>query len=107
MSTAMMRIQTLGQFHFPTGRVWNRCQPGGPFVETLPTSGKAGARVIILGNDLTATTSVTFNGTEAAFTVVSSTEITTTVPAGATTGSVQATTPSTTLTSNLPFHVIP
>jgi uncharacterized protein (TIGR03437 family) len=42
---------------------------------------------------LTGATSVTFNGTPATFTVVSATEITTTVPAGATTGEVQAITP--------------
>lgn len=89
------------------GTVFSLSTGLGPFVQTLPTSGKAGAKVIVLGNDLTGTTSVTFNGTEAAFTVVSSTEITATVPAGATTGSVQVATPSTTLTSNLPFRVIP
>jgi uncharacterized repeat protein (TIGR03803 family) len=37
----------------------------GPFVETVPTSGKVGAAVIILGNNLTGTTSVIFNGTAA------------------------------------------
>src|SRR5664280_1815331 len=58
----------------------------GPFVETLPTTGYLGKTVIILGNNLAGTTSVTFNGTPAAFTVVSSSEIKTTVPSGATTG---------------------
>jgi uncharacterized repeat protein (TIGR03803 family) len=76
----------------------------GPFVETLPTSGKVGAAVIIMGSNLTSTTSVTFNGTAATFTVVSSTEIKATVPNGATTGKMQVTTPSGTLTSN--FHVL-
>ena len=37
--------------------------------------------------------------------VVSDTEITTLVPAGATSGPVQVTTPNGTLTSNLPFRV--
>ena len=77
----------------------------GPFVTTLPTSRKIGQRVIILGNSLTGTTSVTFNGTAATFTVVSSTEIATTVPAGATTGTVKVITPSRTLTSNVVFRV--
>jgi uncharacterized repeat protein (TIGR03803 family) len=79
----------------------------GPFVKTLPTSGAIGAAVIILGTDLTGATSVTFNGTVAAFTVVSATEITATVPTGATTGKLQVTTPGGTLSSNLPFRVTP
>ena len=77
----------------------------GPFVEMVPTSGKVGTKVIILGNRLKGTTSVTFNGTAAAFKVVSSSEIKTTVPTGATTGEVQVTTPSGTLTSNVNFQV--
>ena len=76
-----------------------------PFVETLPTSGKVGAAVKILGSDLTGATSVTFNGAAAAFTVVSRTLITTTVPAGATSGKIQVVTPSRTLSSNVPFRV--
>ena len=76
-----------------------------PFVETLPTSGKVGAAVTILGTDLTGATSVTFNGTLATFTVQSNTEIKTTVPHGATTGNVEVTTPSGTLTSNVNFRV--
>ena len=77
----------------------------GPFVETRPTSGKVGATVMILGNSLTGATSVAFNGTAATFTVVSSSEIKTTVPSGATTGRVKVTTPSRTLTSNVNFRV--
>jgi uncharacterized protein (TIGR03437 family) len=78
----------------------------GPFVETLPTSGEVGSTVRILGNRLTGATSVTFNGVAATFTVAASTEITTTVPTGATTGVVQVVTSAgTTLTSNLVFTV--
>jgi hypothetical protein len=66
-----------------------------------------GAAVKILGTDLTGATSVTFNGTAATFTVVSASEIETTVPAGATTGNVNVATPSDTLTSNQEFLVIP
>jgi uncharacterized repeat protein (TIGR03803 family) len=78
-----------------------------PFVKTVPTSGKVGAQVIILGTSLTGTTSVTFDGTAAAFKVVSSSEITTTVPAGAATGTVQVTTPGGVLSSNVAFVVTP
>lgn len=78
----------------------------GPFVKTLPTSGKVKAAVKILGTDLTGATSVTFNGTAATFKVVSSSEITTNVPIGATSGVVQVVTSGgTTLTSNAVFQV--
>ena len=76
-----------------------------PFVETLPTVGRAGTKVTILGTNLTGATSVSFNGTSAAFRVVSSSEITTTVPAGASTGKVKVTTPKRTLLSNVRFRV--
>jgi uncharacterized repeat protein (TIGR03803 family) len=77
----------------------------GPFVETQTTSGPVGAAVKILGSDLTGATSVTFNGAAATFTVVSRYLITTTVPAGATTGTVHVVTPAGTLSSNVPFRV--
>jgi hypothetical protein len=74
-------------------------------VKTQTTSGKVGAAVKILGTDLTGATNVTFNGTEATFTVVSASLITTTVPTGATTGKVRVVTPSGTLSSNVAFRV--
>ncbi len=78
----------------------------GPFIQTLPTSGKVGARVRILGTYLAEASSVTFNGVPATFTIASQSEITATVPSGATTGNVQVVTPGGTLTSNVPFQVI-
>ena len=72
-----------------------------------PPFGKVGATVKILGTDLTGATSVSFNGTAAVFTVVSSSEITTTVPAGASSGEVQVVTPGGTLSSNVAFRVVP
>jgi uncharacterized repeat protein (TIGR03803 family) len=78
----------------------------GPFVQANPTSGKVGMRVIILGNNLTGATSVTFNGVSQPVFTAHSSEITTTVPTNATTGFVQVTTASgTTLTSNVKFRV--
>jgi hypothetical protein len=77
----------------------------GPFVETQPTSGKVGAAVKILGTDLTGATRVTLNGTAAVFKVVSASLITTKVPTGATTGTVEVTTPKGTLKSNVVFRV--
>jgi uncharacterized repeat protein (TIGR03803 family) len=89
------------------GTVFSLAVGLGPFVETNPTSGLVGNAVAVLGSGLTGTTSVTFNGTKAEFKVVSSTEITTNVPSGATTGTVKVTTPSRTLSSNVVFRVIP
>jgi uncharacterized repeat protein (TIGR03803 family) len=77
----------------------------GPFAKTVPTAGKAGTTVIILGTDLTKASIVRFNGKAAEFKIVSPTEITATVPSGATTGTVEVTTPSGTLKS-WPFQVL-
>jgi large repetitive protein len=77
------------------------------FVETLPSSGAAGISIMILGNNLTGAPTVNFNATAAAFTVVSSTEIFATVPAGATSFTVEVTTPAGTLNSNVPFQITP
>jgi uncharacterized repeat protein (TIGR03803 family) len=65
-----------------------------PFVRTIPTSGAAGTNVIILGTNLTGATAVSFNGKAARFKVVSASEITATVPGGATSGTVTVTTSS-------------
>lgn len=77
----------------------------GSFVETLATSKKVGATVKLLGNNLKDTSSVTFNGTAATFTVISGTEIKTIVPSGATTDFIKVTTPGKTLKSNVAFRV--
>jgi uncharacterized repeat protein (TIGR03803 family) len=77
----------------------------GPFIEALPTSGNVGTGVRILGNSLTGTSSVTFNGVSTTFTVMSPTEITATVPAGATSGRIRAVTPEGILKSNTIFRV--
>src|ERR1035438_6669183 len=76
-----------------------------PFVEITPTLGNAGTTAMILGDNLTGATKVSFSGIPAAFTVVSSTEIEATVPTGATTGTVTVVTPGGTLNSNAIFQV--
>src|SRR5262249_20427699 len=57
----------------------------GPFVSIVNWSGKVGKTVQLLGQGFTGTTSVSFHGTAATFTVVSNTFLTAVVPAGATT----------------------
>jgi uncharacterized repeat protein (TIGR03803 family) len=76
-----------------------------PLVQTVPVAGPVGQSVIILGNGLTGSTSVMFNGAEAAFTVESDTYIKATVAKGTTTGTVSVITPSGTLNSNPQFVV--
>jgi uncharacterized repeat protein (TIGR03803 family) len=77
-----------------------------PFVKTEPTSGEVGATVTLVGTDLTDATRVTFNGTAAEFTVVSSSEIEATVPASASSGKVEVATPHGALSSSVPFRVV-
>jgi uncharacterized repeat protein (TIGR03803 family) len=78
----------------------------GPFVAFVQGSGKAGQTAQILGQGLTGTTSVTFNGVAASsFTVVSDTFMTAVVPSDATTGKVVMTTPGGALASNVSFRI--
>ena len=70
-----------------------------------PSNGFVGTSVTINGSGFTGTSSVTFNGTAATYTVVNDTQITTTVPAGATTGSIAVTTAGGTCTTPGSFTV--
>jgi len=87
------------------GTVFKLSNGLGPLVKTVPVRGSVGASIIVLGDGLTGSTSVTFNGVEADFTVESDTYIKATVPHGATTGVVSVVTPSGTLNSNPQFVV--
>lgn len=79
----------------------------GPFITFVRSTGNVGGPVQILGQGLTGTTGVTFNGIPAtAFSVVSDTYLTAVVPGGATTGPVVVTTPGGTLTSNVSFRIL-
>ncbi|MEA2453530.1 MAG: hypothetical protein QOG04_2240 [Actinomycetota bacterium] len=63
--------------------------PSAPSITSFtPTNGPVGSSVTITGADFSGTVTVKFNGVNAAFTVNSSTQITTTVPTGATTGRI-------------------
>jgi uncharacterized repeat protein (TIGR03803 family) len=70
-----------------------------------PPSGAVGTVVTINGTGLMQTTRVAFNGTSASFTVVSDTEITATVPTGATTGKIVVTTEGGSIASAASFRV--
>ncbi len=63
--------------------------PAAPGAITFsPSSGAAGASVTLTGTDLDSITNVTFNGTVASYTITSPTQISATVPTGATSGTI-------------------
>ncbi|MBK8724747.1 MAG: immunoglobulin domain-containing protein [Holophagaceae bacterium] len=70
-----------------------------------PGAGPVGTSVTISGTNFSGATAVKFNGTSATFTVNSGTQISTTVPVGATTGTVSVQTAGGTATSPAPFTV--
>jgi len=77
-------------------------------LEFTPDKGPIGASVTIYGTGFSPTPAeniVKFNGTNAAVSASTSTQITTTVPAGATSGLITITTPSGTATSSTSFTV--
>jgi uncharacterized repeat protein (TIGR03803 family) len=107
-------------FQHTNGRVYGDTSEGGtygqgvfysldeglpPFVSYLPTYGRVGALVQILGQGFTANSVVSFNGTPATFKEVYPTYIRATVPDGATSGPITVTTANGTLTSNKVFVV--
>jgi len=87
--------------------VWLAAPDSAPTVTGFtPTSGPVGTSVILAGSGFGGATAVAFNGTVAAtFSVDSGTQITATVPAGATSGTIAVTTPGGTVTSAASFSV--
>jgi hypothetical protein len=75
------------------------------FTSFAPTSGPVGTAVTLTGTAFTQATKVTFNGKSASFTVNSDTQITATVPTGATTGKIAVTTKGGSATSTTSFTV--
>jgi photosystem II stability/assembly factor-like uncharacterized protein len=80
--------------------------PATPTITSFtPTSGPVGTSVTITGTNFTGATAVRFNGTNATYTVNSATQITATVPSGATTGVITVVTPAGSANSATSFTV--
>jgi IPT/TIG domain len=75
------------------------------FTSMSPDTGPVGTSVIISGAGFTGATDVSFNGVGAVFGVDTDSQITTTVPFGATTGLVTVTSPNGTVSSAADFTV--
>ncbi len=71
-----------------------------------PDNGAEGISVTINGRNFTGTTEVSFNGTTAAFTVTADTVIATSVPVGASTGTISVTNANGTTISDSSFMVV-
>ena len=72
-----------------------------------PTNGLPGSSVTLNGANFLGATNVSFNGVTATFNVSADTQITTTVPATATTGPISVTTSGGSVTSSVPFYLPP
>ncbi|UOQ98716.1 FG-GAP-like repeat-containing protein [Hymenobacter sp. 5317J-9] len=84
----------------------NQGRPAPTITAFSPTRGATGTRVIITGTNFSSTRSVAFNGTPASsVTVLSDTQSTAVVPAGATSGPITLTTPGGVATSAGSFTI--
>ena len=71
-----------------------------------PTSGSVGTSVVINGTNLSSVTGVQFNGiTASVWKIVSATQLSATIPLGATTGPIKVSTPTTSATSSASFTI--
>ena len=100
------QLRPVGCPHLPPRAAGTTAASPAPTIASVtPTSGPVGSRVTVAGTNLGSATAVTFAGLVAGFTVTSSTELSATVPAGATSGPIAVTTPVGTATSSVAFTV--
>lgn len=86
--------------------VTSTASAGAPVItDFTPSSGASGTSVTIGGSNFTGASAVAFNGTSASYTVDSATNISATVPGGATTGPISVTTSNGTAFSTNSFLV--
>jgi hypothetical protein len=107
-TSGTIRVTTPGGFVDSSGSFTVNTGPPMPTITSfIPTSGPVGTPVVITGTGFTNASAVKFNGTAATYTVTNDTHISTSVPAGATTGTITVTTPVGTATSSTSFTVAP
>jgi endonuclease G len=87
-------------------RVDGQTNPPPAIVDFAPASGAVGSAVVLTGTNFTLASAVTFNGTPAAFTVDSPSQITATVPTNGGSGFLSVSTPSGTAISTNSFAVL-
>ncbi|MBC7447042.1 MAG: IPT/TIG domain-containing protein [Hymenobacteraceae bacterium] len=105
-TTGIVRVTTPGGVAVSATNFTVASPPAAPTVtDFTPGSGPVGTSVTLSRTNLTSATAVAFNGTAASFPVNTATQITTSVPAGATDGPISATTSGGTGTSATPFDV--
>ncbi|HYA25358.1 MAG TPA: choice-of-anchor tandem repeat GloVer-containing protein [Terriglobales bacterium] len=79
--------------------------PAATIINFAPAQGAVGSKVLLQGTHFVGTTTVSFNGVNAAFQLLSGGYISATVPAGATTGTIAVTNAGGTTTSTKSFTV--
>lgn len=80
----------------------------GPFISSFsPASGFAGQTLVLSGGNFTGASSVTFNGTAAAFSVINSGTIQATIPAGGSSGKIAVVGPGGSAESTSSFSYLP
>jgi uncharacterized repeat protein (TIGR03803 family) len=98
-----------GSSEFADGTVWildaGLPAPSPAITLLNSTSGSVGSTVLINGQHFIGTTAVSFNGVGASFQVLNTQFVSTTVPAGATTGPIEVTNLGGTATSTQSFNV--
>ncbi len=102
MSGPITLIATNGSYTTPT----NFYEPPA-ITNIIPLVGRAGSNVWINGASFADATAVTFNGTPAAFTVITNWAIQATVPVGATDGPIWVTAPAGSTMSSVSFSIPP